>query len=133
MAIYDVYFRPAFSMVVAVEANSEEEAREMVEQNMHTDGDVLMDYSDLIGRFSNAYDFEGDEFEVTHVEFLDEESEDECMDYKFYVVSRDNYETVGEAETFEEAWSIGVNKFGSKDGWFIEDTLEREMRLENEI
>lgn len=52
------------------------------------------------------------------------------MSYKFYVVTKDNFETIAETETFENAWSIGFNKFENKDCWFIEDDLEREMRLE---
>jgi len=60
--IFDVYFHLAEPMVVAVEADSEEEAIELVES-----GEIDLDKFDLLNRFKAVLDYD-DSVEVVYVE-----------------------------------------------------------------
>ena len=67
MAIYDVYFMPVEPMVIAVEADSPEEAADMVQWD---DGEIL-DKNTLVDRFLSSLEW-NDEYEITGVYEVDD-------------------------------------------------------------
>ena len=64
--LYDVYFLPTQPMVICVEAESEEEAKRIVEED---DGELL-DNKEAMIRFSSALEW-NDEWNVVDVEEID--------------------------------------------------------------
>lgn len=72
--LYDVYFLPTQPMVICVEAESEEEARRLVEE----DCGELLDGEEAMMRFSNALEW-NESWNVVGVDEL-EDCEDERED-----------------------------------------------------
>lgn len=78
--LYDVYFLPTQPMVICVEAESEEEARRLVEE----DCGELLDGEEVMMRFSNALEW-NESWNVVGVDELedcDDEDESEDDDYE---------------------------------------------------
>ena len=66
--LYDVYFLPTQSMCICVEAESEEEAMQIVAE----DDGTLLDRNEAMTRFSSMLEW-NEGWEVVGVEELDEE------------------------------------------------------------
>ena len=78
--LYDVYFMPTQPMVICVEAESEEEARRLVEE----DDGTLLDNYEAAQRFESALEW-NESWNVVDVEELedcDDEDESEDDDYE---------------------------------------------------
>lgn len=67
MALYDVYFKPTFPMIICVEAENEEEAEAIIKED---DGTIL-DKETLINKFIDSLDW-NEYFTVDRVEKVDE-------------------------------------------------------------
>ena len=63
MAIYDVHFHTTYPMCIAVEADSPEEAEDMIKND---DGTIL-DRDELLNRFSSSLEF-NEYYTVSNVE-----------------------------------------------------------------
>lgn len=70
--LYDVYFLPTQPMVICVKAESEEEARRLVEE----DDGILLDNYEAVQRFSSALEW-NESWNVVDVEELEESEDDE--------------------------------------------------------
>lgn len=70
--LYDVYFLPTQPMVICVEAESEEEAIKIVEE----DGGELLYYEEVMRRFGNSLEW-NEGWNVTEVEEIDDEEDDD--------------------------------------------------------
>ena len=69
--LFDVYFLPTQPMVICVEAESEEEAKRLVEE----DCGELLDGEEAMMRFSNALEW-NESWNVVGVDELDESEDD---------------------------------------------------------
>lgn len=74
--LYDVYFLPTQPMVICVEAESEEEARRIIEED---DGELL-DNKEAMIRFCSALEW-NEEWNVTDVVEVDEDEYEDAEDY----------------------------------------------------
>lgn len=68
--LYDVYFLPTQPMVICVEAESEEEARRIIEK----DDGTLLDIKEAINRFSSSLEW-NEEWNVVDVEEIEDDYE----------------------------------------------------------
>ena len=75
--LYDVYFLPTQPMVICVEAESEEEARRIIEED---DGELL-DNKEAMNRFCSALEW-NEEWNVVDVEEVDEDEYEDEYDYE---------------------------------------------------
>lgn len=73
--LYDVYFLPTQPMVICVEAESEEEARRIVEED---DGELL-DNKEAMIRFCSSLEW-NEEWNVVDVEEVDEDEYEDADD-----------------------------------------------------
>lgn len=69
--LYDVYFMPTQPMVICVEAENEEEAKRIIEED---DGELL-NRKEALERFSNALEW-NEEWKVVDVDELNEREDD---------------------------------------------------------